>query len=366
MIYVHVPFCKSFCTYCGFYSEVCRQPSQMEECIANICREAALRRDEMAASADMDTLYIGGGTPSVLPLSLFSRLVRALPPGPYGEFTVEVNPEDIVEKGVSYVRELLDLGVGRISMGVQSFDDGILRWMNRRHDADRARKAFRILREAGVGNISIDLIFGLSHLSDELWEKTVDEALELAPEHISCYQLSVEEGSALEKLIADGRYREASEEQCRRQYDLLCRKLAAAGFRHYEVSNFARPGFEARHNSAYWRRVPYVGLGPGAHSLLPGGRIRRWNSDTVPGYAATEEHLTDEDIRVEALMLALRTDRGIAGADLARLADPAAVERLRSAGALVPVAERPSIPGDRYRIPEDHFFVSDEIIRELL
>ena len=366
MIYVHVPFCKSFCTYCGFYSEVCRQPSQMEECIANICREAALRRDEMAASADMDTLYIGGGTPSVLPLSLFSRLVRALPPGPYGEFTVEVNPEDIVEKGVSYVRELLDLGVGRISMGVQSFDDGILRWMNRRHDADRARKAFRILREAGVGNISIDLIFGLSHLSDELWEKTVDEALELAPEHISCYQLSVEEGSALEKLIADGRYQEASEEQCRRQYDLLCRKLAAAGFRHYEVSNFARPGFEARHNSAYWRRVPYVGLGPGAHSLLPGGRIRRWNADTVPVYTATEEHLTDEDIRVEALMLALRTDRGIAGADLARLADPAAVERLRSAGAIVPVAERSSIPGDRYRIPEDHFFVSDEIIRELL
>ena len=170
----------------------------------------------------------------------------------------------------------------------------------------------------------------------------------------------------MEKLIADGRYREASEEQCRRQYDLLCRKLAAAGFRHYEVSNFARPGFEARHNSAYWRRVPYVGLGPGAHSLLPGGRIRRWNADTVPVYTATEEHLTDEDIRVEALMLALRTDRGIAGADLARLADPAAVERLRSAGALVPVAERPSIPGDRYRIPEDHFFVSDEIIRELL
>ena len=368
MIYVHVPFCKSFCTYCGFYSEVCRQPSQMEECIANICREAALRRDEMAASADMDTLYIGGGTPSVLPLSALGRVVdtcrKALCslglPADFEEFTVEVNPEDIVEKGPEYVRGLRSLGVNRISMGVQSFDDGILRWMNRRHTAERALRAFNLLREGGFDNISIDLIFGLSQLSDDLWRSTLEQALALEPEHISSYQLSVEEGSALERQVQEGRYAEASDEQCRRQYDILCQVLASAGYRHYEISNFARHGFEARHNAAYWRRVPYAGFGPGAHSLLPDGRTRRWNSDELPDWRVAQEFLTGEDMRVERLMLALRTDAGLPKAELERLAAPQAVSRLRSEGALT------LIPGERIRIPEDHFFVSDEIVRELL
>ena len=185
----------------------------------------------------------------------------------FEEFTVEVNPEDVVEKGAVYVRGLLEMGVNRISMGVQSFDDGILRWMNRRHDAARAREAMRILREAGVRNVSIDLIFGLSQLSDAQWEATLDQALALEPEHLSAYQLSIEEDSALADQIAKGRYTEASEEACRRQYDRLCERMARAGFHHYEVSNFARPGRACAHNTGYWTQEPYLGLGVSAASM---------------------------------------------------------------------------------------------------
>ena len=208
---------------------------------------------------EINTLYIGGGTPSVLPLCVFERLLAALKEvghgGPYEEFTVEVNPEDIVEKGEDYVRGLLNLGVNRISMGVQSFDDGILKFMNRRHNADSAVKAYAILENAGVRNISIDLIFGLPQLSDEQWADTLKSAMEISvsgipPQHISAYQLSVEPGSMLAKLVEMGRFEEASDELCERQYSMLCNALADAGYRHYEISNFARPGYEAVHNSA--------------------------------------------------------------------------------------------------------------------
>lgn len=345
----------------------------------------------MSARDAVNTLYIGGGTPSVLPLDVLARIVSAVTEpvevtSPFEEFTVEVNPEDIVEKGSEYVRGLLALGVNRISMGVQSFDDGILRWMNRRHDAVRVVEAFRILRGSGVRNISIDLIFGLSQLTDEIWKDTIEKALELAPEHISAYQLSIEEGSALAKMVADGRYVEATDEQCRRQYDILCQSLRLAGYHHYEISNFAKPGFEAVHNSAYWRRVPYVGLGPGAHSLT--GNIRSWNSQELPHrqpgealscnphlptcqtsdrnpsgmlvtYSRNFETLSPEDIRVEKIMLSLRTDKGLEATELYSLADRAVIETLLSEGVL----ER---QGGSIRIPEDRLFTSDEIIRELI
>ena len=300
-------------------------------------------------------------------LSLVTEPVEVTTPTElFDEFTVEVNPEDIVEKGREYVRGLLALGVNRISMGIQSFDDGILRWMNRRHSAAGAVEAFRILRRCGVRNISVDLIFGLSQLADDVWKDTIERALELAPEHISAYQLSIEEGSALAKLVADGRYIEASDEQCRHQYDVLCQTLRQAGYHHYEISNFARPGFEAVHNSAYWSRVPYIGLGPGAHSLT--GDIRSWNSQELPHrstdgspatYSRTSETLSPEDLRVERIMLSLRTDKGLEAAELYSLADRAVINSLLSEGAL-------EKQGGSIRIPESRLFTSDEIIRELI
>ena len=415
MIYLHVPFCGSFCTYCDFYSEICRSRQAFNEYADAVIAEIRDRRKElemnMSAQDAVNTLYIGGGTPSVLPLDVLSRIVGAVsqterlslvtepvevttPTELFDEFTVEVNPEDIVEKGREYVRGLLALGVNRISMGIQSFNDDILRWMNRRHDAGNAVKAFHILRESGVRNISIDLIFGISQLTDETWKDTIEKALELSPEHISAYQLSIEEGSALAKMVADGRYVEASEEQCRRQYDILCRCLGRSGYHHYEISNFAKPGFEAVHNSAYWRRAPYIGLGPGAHSLT--GNVRSWNSQELPHrqqdetsscnpdrisscnpdstscqtssrnpsgklatYSRNFETLSPEDIRVERIMLSLRTDKGLEAAELYSLADRAVINSLLSEGAL-------EKQGASIRIPEDHLFTSDEIVRELI
>lgn len=394
MIYLHVPFCGSFCTYCDFYSEICRSRQAFNEYADAVIAEIRDRRKElemnMSAQDAVNTLYIGGGTPSVLPLDVLSRIVGAVsqterlslvteqlslvtepvevttPTELFDEFTVEVNPEDIVEKGREYVSGLLALGVNRISMGIQSFDDGILRWMNRRHSAAGAVEAFRILRRCGVRNISVDLIFGLSQLADDVWEDTIERALELAPEHISAYQLSIEEGSALAKLVADGRYIEASDEQCRHQYDVLCQSLRQAGYHHYEISNFAKPGFEAVHNSAYWSRVPYIGLGPGAHSLT--GDIRSWNSQELPHrspdgslatYSRTSETLSPEDIRVERIMLSLRTDKGLEAAELYSLTDSTVVDALLSEGAL----ER---QGGSIRILESRLFTSDEIIRELI
>lgn len=415
MIYLHVPFCGSFCTYCDFYSEICRSRQAFNEYADAVIAEIRDRRKElemnMSAQDAVNTLYIGGGTPSVLPLDVLSRIVGAVsqteqlslvtepvevttPTELFDEFTVEVNPEDIVEKGREYVRGLLALGVNRISMGIQSFNDDILRWMNRRHDAGNAVKAFHILRESGVRNISIDLIFGISQLTDETWKDTIEKALELSPEHISAYQLSIEEGSALAKMVADGRYVEASEEQCRRQYDILCRCLGRSGYHHYEISNFAKPGFEAVHNSAYWRRAPYIGLGPGAHSLT--GNVRSWNSQELPHrqqdetsscnpdrisscnpdstscqtssrnpsgklatYSRNFETLSPEDIRVERIMLSLRTDKGLEATELYSLTDSTVVDALLSEGAL----ER---QGGSIRIPESRLFTSDEIIRELI
>jgi oxygen-independent coproporphyrinogen-3 oxidase len=308
-----------------------------------------------------NTLYFGGGTPSVLPLGDLTRILLTLEEcghgGPYTEFTMEVNPDDIVEKGRPYLDSLKMLGVNRMSIGVQSFDDDLLKWMNRRHDAARAIEAFRLCREAGFGNISIDLIFGLSNLSDAVWEKTVDQALALDPEHISCYQLTVEGDSVLAHRLENGEYEEASDEVCRRQYDLLCDKLRAAGYNHYEISNFAKPGYEAVHNGGYWQRRPYVGLGPAAHSFS--GRGRSWNDATLEDYGHTEESLSVEDEKVETLMLALRTARGVDEEFLQANCIPGSIQQLMQEGALVKV-------GRRYRIPEDHFFVSDEIIRTLV
>ena len=389
MIYIHVPFCESRCTYCGFYSNVILSEAKnlcFESYAEAVCKEIAARREEIAQTLGVNTLYIGGGTPSVLPLDVLSKIVRSLSAfsrslsgveGPWSEFTIEVNPEDIVQKGEEYVKGLLALGVNRISMGVQSFDDEILRWMNRRHDSAKAIEAFRILRRCGVRNISIDLIFGLPQLSEKVWADTIERALELKPEHLSAYQLSIEEDSALEKLMAEGNFTEATEDQCRVQYDMLCARLGEACYHHYEVSNFSLPGYEAVHNSAYWRRVPYVGLGPGSHSLSVGS-VRSWNSEDLVEYYREEEVLTPEDIRVERIMLPLRTDAGLPEDELRSLAGDAPVDRLLSEGALwfdsahqpAQVPEQNQIPvperSRRIRIPEDHFFTSDDIIRQLI
>ena len=388
MIYVHVPFCRSFCTYCGFYSEVvpkCRcsedslmQDALQEDYISALETEIRIRQEEIQgefAFRDVNTLYIGGGTPSMLPLNFFGRLTDALGRSGFVEYTVEVNPEDIVEKGPEYVRGLVNSGVNRISMGVQSFDDSVLKWMNRRHTAAQAVQAYHILEEAGVGNISIDLIFGFPGLTDTLWRETLDKALHISshgvlPAHISAYQLSVEEDSVLEKMIARGMCSEAAEEDCRRQYELLCQVLGTAGYNHYEISNFARPGFEAVHNSAYWRHIPYIGLGPGAHSYI-GDATRLWNKNDLSGYVEAGktgdfsrvqdgEVLDAEQMSVERIMLGLRTSSGVQEVFLREHCGDTVVDSALRCGNLI------TLGNGVLRIPENRFFVSDNIISSII
>ena len=370
MIYLHVPFCRGFCTYCAFYSEVLPCGSgqrRVRGYVETVLREIRERTGEIRRTRLLspDTLYIGGGTPSVLPLSVLETLLQACreatgdPAHRFGECTLEANPDDVVRGGLPYLQGLRDAGVNRLSVGIQSFDDAVLRWMNRRHDAAAARQAVRLIRDAGFDNLSIDLIFGIGGMTDRSWKETLDEALALHPQHLSAYQLSVEPDSFLEERLAAGQWKEASEAQCRRQYGQLCTALRQAGYRHYEVSNFALPGYEAVHNSAYWRRVPYVGLGPGAHSLSPDGRGRRWNSQDVEDYTPGSENLSDEDIRLETLMLALRTADGLDEEALRSLAASGRIDALLAGKSLARQKNR------RIRIPENRFFVSDEIVREL-
>ena len=403
MIYIHFPFCRSFCTYCDFYSV--REMGKMEQYKNALLREIDARRAFLMSCAEPATLYVGGGTPSLCPVEWLSEVVSVLRAavGGFEELTVEVNPDDVTRE---YVLGLHGLGVNRVSMGVQSFSDVSLRWMNRRHTAAGAREAYRMLREAGFGNISLDLIFGYDpvpwgapatprDLLMQQWREDLEQMLLLRPEHISAYQMGVEEDSVLGEKSSAGLYRGPSDELCAAQYALLQQMLSEAGYEQYEVSNFALPGRQAIHNSGYWERLPYIGLGPGAHSF-DGDRRRSWNAPDVDLYirrwlpevspgpeipvgtsACSEgiaspgnvpcrtndatsgsETLTDEDVLVEKVMLGLRKASGLLLSDVPEL-DSLTVARLVSSGSLVEDA-------GRIRIPHSKLFISDTVIRSLL
>ena len=356
MVYIHVPFCRSFCIYCDFYSEIARDDTVLKKYVDRVVSEIEGRKDELSSLPH--TLYIGGGTPSVLPSALIGRLAGAVGGAPFEEFTLEANPEDIHEKGIAWLEEIKELGVNRLSFGVQSFDDGVLKWMNRRHDSRRAIEAFRMARKAGFGNISLDLIFGIPAMSLEQWECTLDTALSLRPEHLSCYQLGIEEGTALDGMLRNGKCTAKDDEACAAEYKLLCDKMSAAGYHHYEISNFALPGFESVHNSAYWERVAYAGFGAGAHSF-DGKRRRSWNTPSLLSYVSEGEDLDDEAVATETVMLSLRTDKGVEKSILHGYCSQGTLERMIAEGKL-------REDGGRLRIPEDRFFVSDAIIRELI
>ena len=419
-IYIHIPFCTSHCTYCGFYSELlprrgservcCSEGARLDGYVDALCTEIRLSGalDGMGGGFDknagtaaggcakVETLYIGGGTPSVLSVAQIGKIVRALD-GSFqlrlGEFTVEVNPDDIVRGGKDYAAGLRSIGVSRVSMGIQSFDDKVLRRMGRRHNAAQAAQAYRILQECGFDNISVDIIFG----SEAQWDvETVRSGLlnlsgdhaehgDLSglPRHISCYQLSVEEGSGLEKMIAKGLYSLPDDETCAAQYSALCKMLASLGYEHYEVSNWALPGYRSRHNSSYWNHTPYLGLGPAAHSLIISQKAdsqqytRRWNKPDTAAYVSAMkridgaclpeakailagirgyETLTAEQVGEEKVMLGLRTAEGI---------DPDLVPPASPSSALLEKT-CPENPNGRLRIPEDRWFISDSIIADLI
>lgn len=372
-LYFHIPFCRRVCAYCDFYKSVDLR------CLAALpdalCRELDARCGELRGEA-VATLYFGGGTPSLLPAEAVWQIIghaaRRLDCSQLGEVTLEANPDDLTP---AYLAALREAGVNRLSVGIQSFDDEALRRMNRRHTAAQAVAAVEAARAAGFGNLSIDLIFGIPGFGGEVLRRSLDEALRLGVEHISAYHLTIEPDTAFGRMAARGTLRPVDEQTSEQEFARVHETLASAGYDHYEVSNFARAGFRARHNAAYWHDAAYLGLGPAAHSF--DGRVRQWNVASVAAYieqvAASgraiegSERLTERDRYNEYLLTRLRTSEGIDPGQIARRFGEQRAARLHEearkwlqAGAL-----RLDAATGRLHIPAERFLISDAVIEAL-
>ena len=312
-LYVHVPFCARRCSYCDFSIAV-RRETPVAEYLDALAREVSL----VGLPADLATIYLGGGTPSRLGGAGIARLATLLGGRrDLAEFTIEANPEDITAEAVT---AWLAAGVNRISLGAQSFDQAVLRWMHRVHDAGAIGRAVQVARAAGAGNISLDLIFSLPESLGRNWRRDLEQAIALEPDHISLYGLTIEEGTPLGRQVQRGEMSAAPDTRYEDDYLLAHERLGQAGYEFYEVSNAARPGREAVHNHAYWRLVPYLGIGPSAHSF--DGATRWWNEAAYAKWrerlaagaspVAGREILSAPQQAVEQLYLGLRTAEGIA------------------------------------------------------
>ena len=322
-LYIHIPFCIRKCGYCGFFSVTDR--TLIPDFLAALECEASRYRSSWGK---FDTLHIGGGTPSLLPPDDLAGLIDSLRTRftilPTAEITVEVNPGDIDQR---YLRGIRSAGVNRLTIGCQSFDDAVLAFLGRRHTARQARESVEMAREAGFDNIGIDLIFGFPGQSIAGWQATLAAALALRPDHLSCYQLTIEEGTPFATRYHSG---EITLPDDALQADLFfstLQILGGNGFVQYEVSNFARRcEAESRHNKKYWDHTPYLGLGPAAHSF--DGRRRSWNVRSIDAYlgelaagrlpVAASETLTPDQLRMETLFLGFRTKRGVNLTDFQR------------------------------------------------
>ena len=315
-VYIHVPFCKKRCIYCDFYSTTSGFEWKRSY-ISALKREMRLRRSEIDFSR-VPSLYIGGGTPSQLPSDLLIELFQTAKDNftltEDAEVTIEVNPDDVTP---SLIDALHQTPVNRISMGVQTFRDEMLRFLNRRHTSEQALQAVQLFRDAGYNNISLDLIYGLPSQTFEAWTCDVQQLLKLSVPHLSAYALSYEKGTPLYKMLQGGEVSEASDELSWRMYEYLMDETKASGYEHYEISNFAKPGMRARHNSSYWDGSPYLGLGPGAHSY-DGDNVRRSNNTSLEEYVSAIadvphqlEVLSREEQYDELIMTRLRTASGL-------------------------------------------------------
>ena len=281
-IYIHIPYCKKICSYCDFYKII--SPENKTALLNALAAEASLRASYLEGEK-ISTIYYGGGTPSVLRPDDFSLLNGHLRDlfsiDEDCEITAELNPDDVDGE---YLKGLKLAGINRISLGIQSWRDEDLKFLGRRHDATRAEKALRDSIAAGFENVTVDLIYGLPALTASQWEQTLDKTLTFDIKHISAYHLTIEEGTLLGKLKREGRLSEIDEEESNNQFNVLIEKTEAAGFIHYEISNFGKEGYFSRHNTSYWKQVSYLGLGPAAHSFNK--YSRQWNIRDVKKYIA--------------------------------------------------------------------------------
>ncbi len=315
-IYVHIPFCKQACSYCDFYFTT----HLLDKAdFLNALFQEIVSRTSYLQGQEVETIYFGGGTPSQLEVyelaAIISRIRANYSVTPSAEITVEANPDNLT---TSYLTQLFQIGVNRLSIGIQSFKEEDLVLMNRAHQAQQAVLCVELARKAGFQNISIDLIYGLPNATIDDWRNNISSALQLNPEHISAYNLTIEAGTPLAHLVSKGRVILPSDEEVVEQHHLLVEQLGLAGFEHYETSNFARSGFRSKHNSSYWSGVHYLGFGPSAHSF--DGNSRRWNIANTKTYVKRIEQdadyfetetLSKTDRMNEFIMTGLRTVEGI-------------------------------------------------------
>ena len=370
-LYIHIPFCESRCIYCGFYSTTAKD--WRTRYVDALLKEMRMRSGELKTlypdhECTIDTVYIGGGTPSTLSIDDLSRIINtiiAFFPCKTREITIEMNPDDVTTELISAVR---NLGVNRISLGVQTFSDKRLRFIRRRHNAAQAAKAVETIRRAGIDNISIDLMFGFPHETLNDWQNDLDAALKLRPNHISAYSLMYEEGTPLYLMLQNDKVQQTDDDTCLAMYTMLMDTLSANGYEHYEISNFALPGRRALHNSN-WNDTPYLGFGAAAHSynLL----TRSWNVADIKEYvsAIESDNLPSESERIDddthyddIITTAMRTCEGV---DLMRLKPEYRNYALHSAkndidSGLLELA------GNHLRLTRKGLFVSDMVMSNLM
>lgn len=370
-IYIHIPFCKKRCIYCDFYSTT--SGHLKEAYIDALEKEIDLRKD-YAENEVIETIYFGGGTPSQLLPSEVERIinriksVHRLSRNP--EITFEANPDDISEK---FLDGLRNTDINRISIGIQTFNDERLKFLNRRHDSKQAVKAVGMCREYGYDNISIDLIYGFPEESGDEWEKDIDKAVSLGIQHISAYHIIYEEGTRLTRMLEEGKIKEIDEDNSIRQFETLMSKLKDAGFIHYEISNFCKPGMHSRHNTSYWQNKRYIGLGASAHSYNL--ESRQWNVADINTYikALNEggKFFETENLDIyshynDYILTSLRT---MWGADITYIREKFG-ERLseyflKNAGRYINSGDIESRDG-KFIINEKGIFISDGIMSDLM
>lgn len=370
-IYIHIPFCKKKCYYCDFCSVVIS--TGRDEYISNLINETKIRKDYLGDEA-IETIYFGGGTPSILPSNSINNILATI----YKNFrvssnleiTLEANPDDI---SMAYLKELLSSGINRLSIGIQSFDDNILQFLNRSHNSSEAKRCINEAFDSGFVNISADLIYGIPGLSGKNWEKCLNEMLAFNITHLSAYHLGIEEKTVLWKKKGQGKFTTITEDESEEHYQILTGMMNDRGFRHYEISNFCREGFISRHNSSYWTGKKYLGLGVSSHSF--DSISRQWNTSDLKNYnisiekgiIPSEVELLDTNMKYnEYIITSLRTS---SGACIKEILDNFGDRYYRN---FMNIADSFMLSGKLseekgiYHIPEKHWLISDSIISGLI
>lgn len=372
-IYIHIPFCKSRCIYCGFYSTTNKELK--ERYVDALIREIHMRKDDFArlgtslSPSSTSTVYFGGGTPSSLSVCDIERIVGALEStfnGTPSEVTLEMNPDDVTK---DYIKAVRQMGINRISMGIQTFDDSRLQFIRRRHNASQAEKAVMTIREEGIHNVSIDLMFGFPNQTMDEWVTDIDKAIALHPTHISAYSLMYEEGTPLFRMLQKGEINQIDDETSLAMYTELINRLTANGYEHYEISNFAMPGYRSVHNSSYWHDTPYLGFGAAAHSYNKDTRswnipdLKKYIESIESGVLPSESEVIDADTHYNDLITtALRTREGLNLDDLPQKYREYALVNARKS-----INEHLLEATDSHiRLTREGLFVSDMVMSELI